>query len=542
MAIYRVQAPDGSVLRIEGPDNASSQEIEQFAAQQFKPKGKTWDEKVAFERGKLQEEHLKEMGPFERARAGFGKAFTDTAQGISQFLGRTPTSEVDEERKLSQALMDDPAAIAGNLAGGVAQSVAIPGGSTVKGAALVGGAMAGAQPVASGESRGFNTAVGAGLGAAGQGVARTLGKVATGPKNVLTPAEQELARKAEEQGIALTAGQKTGNKFLQTVESQMERMPATSAKATEQKLAQSREFTTALNRQMGAEADNIGEDVMSATRKRLGDNYEEIFKDAKIDLNREPVLAKLSEVADEAKRFLPDGDAKIVLNRIDEILEKTKDGLVEGKAYQKWRSSATSKNGDVNNYLKQAKKAVDDAAAESLGPETMAKYAKTNEQYKAMKTLQPLAAESASGLASPGRVMGRVKSQYPNMAFGGAGEMGDLAKIGSRFVRDQTPDSGTSQRALAQALMTGGAGTGIGAITGAVTGDPMAGLGAGAATIASRTALPKMAQMLLNNPKVQAYLAEGGLMKGKKVDPRLIELLLKGSAGAPVGGWLALSQ
>jgi hypothetical protein len=38
MAIYDVQAPDGSILEIEGPDNATDEQIQKFAATQFRPK------------------------------------------------------------------------------------------------------------------------------------------------------------------------------------------------------------------------------------------------------------------------------------------------------------------------------------------------------------------------------------------------------------------------------------------------------------------------------------------------------------------------
>ena len=37
--IYDVKAPDGSILEVEGPDNATDEQITAFAAQQFGPTG-----------------------------------------------------------------------------------------------------------------------------------------------------------------------------------------------------------------------------------------------------------------------------------------------------------------------------------------------------------------------------------------------------------------------------------------------------------------------------------------------------------------------
>lgn len=510
-------------------------ELEAKAAGPAKPT-KTWDEKVAFERGKLQEEQLKEMPWYERARAGFGKAFTDTAQGISQMMGRTSTAEVDEERWLAQALMDDPAAIGGNLAGNIAQTIAIPGGNTVKGAALVGGAMAGAQPVATGESRGLNTAIGAGGGALGSVAAKGIGKLAQGPKNVLTPVEQELAAAAKAHGIDLAPGQATGNKFLQTVESVMGKLPATAAAEAEKKAAQAQQFTKAVTKQMGSEADNIGEAAMAANKSRLGDSYRQIFEGERIPAA--DFAPRLQLVKEEAERILPGDVAKGVKSQIDDLFAKVgDDGFVDGLQYQKWRSNLKG-SGDSKHYVKLAKEAVDDAAFGALGPEKTAKFAQTNLEYKNMKTIQPLAEKSVTGNVPAGMLLERVRSANPNMAYTGAGDMGELGKIGKAFIKDQVPDSGTAQRAMAQALITGG--SSIGAF-GASGGDPQMAMQAGMMTLGGTVGLPKLVQALLNKPGMVKYLTEGGI-KQADVDPRLIELLLKGSAGAPVAGYIAARQ
>lgn len=116
-----------------------------------------------------QDQQMGEMGSFERGRAGFGKAFTDIGQGISQMFGGASRTDVDEEKRLASPLMDTTAGTVGNILGNVAiaaPTVMIPGANTVGGGALVGSVMGALQPVGTNDSRLMN----AGLGGAGGAV------------------------------------------------------------------------------------------------------------------------------------------------------------------------------------------------------------------------------------------------------------------------------------------------------------------------------------------------------------------------------------
>jgi hypothetical protein len=515
----RVNVP--GVGAVNFPDGMSPEQIQQAIERDIIPNAKP----------KAAEKPINPMDGipwYQAALEGAGKSFVDTGRGVGQMLGMVSQEEVDEAQKRDASLMDTAGGMGGNLAGTIAQSVAAPGGATLKGAALASGLLAGAQPVASGESRGVNTAVGAGAGAAGAGAAKLVGRLAQGPANSLTPAQQELARKAAEQGIDLAPSQATGNKFLQTVDSVLERMPLTAGKEATKRNAQGEQFTRAVTRQMGAEADNMGEGVMAANKARLSGEYQRIFAGEKIPAA--DFTPRLSLVNQEAARNLPPDKAKIVANKIEDIFAKIgDDGAVDGVAYQKWRSAMKSADGDVKHYLAMAKNAVDDAASVNIAPEKMEAFFKANKEYKNMKTIQPLAGKAAGDRVPPGLLLERVRAANPNMAYEG-GDMADLGKIGKQFIKDQVPDSGTAQRLMAQALLTGGAST-----AGAFTGDGNA-LAFGAASLAG----PKLAQALLNRPGMQKYLTQG--VPVGDIDPLLIELLKRGAVAAPTAGAITANQ
>jgi hypothetical protein len=154
----------------------------------------------------LNAEKAEQLGPtsgmseFQKGAAGAGKAVADAGRGAKQAfyeqasdplgLGLTPNSfqnelsqinsEIAENRKFDQPLMKTGAGQIGNVVGNAAitlPALPVPGLNTYKGAATMGGLLGMVQPTTEDESRLLNTAVGAGAGVAGKGVADVLSAI-----------------------------------------------------------------------------------------------------------------------------------------------------------------------------------------------------------------------------------------------------------------------------------------------------------------------------------------------------------------------------
>lgn len=114
------------------------------------------------------------MGTTDKVLAGAGKAFVDTGRGLGQFVGAESRQDVADSRALDAPLMATGAGKIGNLIGNIAvtaPALAIPGVATVRGAALLGGALGAAQPSTSTQETLTNTGLGALTGGAGQKLA-----------------------------------------------------------------------------------------------------------------------------------------------------------------------------------------------------------------------------------------------------------------------------------------------------------------------------------------------------------------------------------
>lgn len=130
------------------------------------------------------------MNTTDKFLAGTGKAFADLGRGVGQLVGLTSQEDIDEAKRLDAPLMRTTAGTVGNVTGNVAAAlptVFIPGAQGLGGAAAVGAIMGATQPVATGESRLTNTALGAGAGAGGVVAGRVLAAGAKGAKALVEP-------------------------------------------------------------------------------------------------------------------------------------------------------------------------------------------------------------------------------------------------------------------------------------------------------------------------------------------------------------------
>lgn len=197
MATYRLTSPDGENFEVTAPEGATEEAVLRYAQAMWKAKPKTLA-------APKKADPTEDMSVGEQALAGAGKAFVDLGRGIGQMTGLVSQAEIDEAKRLDAPLMNTGAGLAGNIGANMLTAL-VPGGNTVKGAALVGGALSALQPTATGESRLQNTAVGGALGAGGALAAKGIGKGLSAAKGRMANLAAKVEAKAAADAAAETA-------------------------------------------------------------------------------------------------------------------------------------------------------------------------------------------------------------------------------------------------------------------------------------------------------------------------------------------------
>lgn len=526
-----------------------------------------------------------EMGFFDRLLAGAGKSVVDTAEGTKQALAdaavaqsgrlsqvlrgvgadslagtldqavgapslassRDMEAQAAERRRLDAPLMDTGAGMLGNVAGQVAQ-MAVPVGSGARLASMAGraapyigaagraAAFTAAQPMVQGENRALEAAKSGAYGVAGQGVASGLGALGRGV--VASKSAQDLMAAAERAGIRLTPAQLSDSNFMKTVSSALNRLPLTGGESVAR--AQREQFNRAVSKTFGEDASAINSGVYDAAKRRIGGQFDDITARNELPLGPD-VMSGLRGVSDEAQRFAGADVEKAVTSAIDEVLGKSQNGKLPGRAYQSLDSrlgKIMKAGGEKAAFIGTLRDVLREGMDASISAGDRAAWQTARAQYKNLKTIRDLVSKEVDDGISPSQLMGRVNASGAGkeaMASGRGGTLGELAKLGQK-IKDPIPDSGTAQRLLAYTALTGGSGYA------AQSDNPLL-------SMAGRVALLGMlGGRVLNSPAAARALTRGnaplrGLAKVGQVAPKALPAaagpgmvldISGGTPGAPI--------
>lgn len=333
-------------------------------------------------------------------------------------------------------------------------------------------------------------------GAIGGGLLPGAAKAAT--SRVISPLPMDPARASmvatlEREGVPLTAGQITGSKPLQWMESTLGDLPGAGGKAAELQRAQQQAFTDAALKRAGGSGIASPEN-MASIKDSLGQRFGDLASRNTAQIDAQAAKQIGDSVADYVKLVPPANRAPGVGGTVDDILQlaRSNGGAIPGDMYQAMRSrfgniSNSNRMNDpqLADVYRGFRDSLDGAMNRSISPTDAAAWQEVRKQYGNMKALEKAAggagAATAEGNISPAQLRTAIASGNNRGAYArGEGDLAELTRAGVG-VMSPLPNSGTAPRQWMQnaastlpAIVGGASGGGVGALAGLLAA-PMAG-------------------------------------------------------------------
>ena len=315
-------------------------------------------------------------------------------------------------------------------------------------------------------------------------------------------------RLLEDEGVtAISAGQKTGSTPLQYMEQNLGDITGAGTRMTEKGKEQ---FTQAVLRRAGVDAERATPEVMDDAFKRIGQQFDRLA--ANNTLHPDQAMGpQIRQAVDHYNgNVAPPMRAPVIRGYQEEIAQAlgANNGVIPGPAYASLRSrmeaAARSAPPEVADTLRGIKNALDHAMERHLqriGSSDLGAWQQVRREYRNILPIERAVtgAGGAEGLISPSALRAAMVNQSRRGYARGTGDLSRLAKAGEDVMRP-LPQSGTAPRSYMSSLVGAG---GLGAIgTGIATGNPLL-LAGGVATVAG----PPLAGRALMSRPVQNFFA-----------------------------------
>lgn len=438
--------------------------------------------------------------------AGAGQNIKGMATGLSQFLpGGATREDVAEQRRLDGDLNKRKAATAGNLLSNIPLAL-LPGGSTLKGAAMIGGATGLAQPSVSTSETIGNAAMGAGGAAVGQYAGNKLAQL-VGGRNVLPPrttgnqtvnigpsqagasanvtmTPQATARSSQmvsvgddvsagltdgqraalsrgrELGFRTTPGQETGSKVLQQLEAKLESQPASSGTFFNIKNGNQRTLNRTVAAELGERADELSGDVLDRAYTRMGGVFDSVADDIPRRVDPDQFLNRLAQVESENEGMLAQNiiESPLVKRYYDAIASGQPTGAQLNNLQSQMGKAANSKrmtDPAQAQALREVQHLVLDDIGSGLTPEAQAVFNEARQQYRVYSMLadKPHMLNAATGNVSGANLANTLqRTDRSGYTLGRRDSpMYDAARFTQAF-KPLVGDSGTATRSAPNML------------------------------------------------------------------------------------------
>ena len=327
----------------------------------------------------------------------------------------------------------------------------------------------------------------------------------------VSPERAKMAQTLADEGVDLTAGQKTGRDWLRYAESEIG-----GSKAANFAERQGEQFTGAALKRAGIAADRASPEVMDEAFTRIGNQFDDLAARTPVPLDRQlqdDMLQVVTDYQSVAGTVAP--VVERMMNRVAELARQN-GGVLAGEAYKNIRSEiggfVKRSDAPTGMALRDMQGALDDAVERYMSPELMDSWKEVRNQYRNILVLEKAATSAgenaAAGIISPSQLRNATVTTHGRRSYArGRGDFAELARAGEGVMKP-LPNSGTAARTAARNLGTGtlsllgtgggaAAGGPIGAVVGAI-------LGAGIPTAAGKLMLSNVGRKYLGNQAVRA--------------------------------------
>jgi len=508
LKIYQVEAPDGSILKLEGPVGASQEDILKNAEILFnqrqtqQPKYNTAAESarslaqgLTFGFADEIEAGLRSaptVGKAEMAQGGLASQISPEQQKVplsEQMMGglsvpttqtapitQTPYKSIrDEIRNRQQAFQKDRPVLSTGLeiAGGLATPIGLAGkGATVAGNIARGagyGSLYGMGTAKEAKDMPLGAVQGATTGALFTGAVGALGRT-------ITPKLSEAAKRLKEKGISLTPGQAIGGTLKQAEETGLKTpfVRGLFSGAHEKSIQDFNHVVIdEVLKPVGRKASRnlSGRDSIVEAQNVLSKMYDKLIPTLKLDMNKAG-----AQMDDVVKKYTT-GDKSGMLGegqkqQFAQLMNNMKTALTNNKSPQILKSIQSDWKKQVSNF-KSSGDAVQRNMGDALEDGYNAFYRNIMNQngkhavelknidnaYSRLVVLEK-AAKRSDGLINPSQLYnaatgGKISAVDRKLIARGQKNFQSLAEDAKKVIGDSTPDSGTAGRLATMGLMAG---------------------------------------------------------------------------------------